>query len=59
MIDRPERCTITPLTVRFLACYRGESRSAVLERAMRMLTNADGHLLPNGTIKNERARRRL
>jgi hypothetical protein len=57
MTDRPERRTITPLTVRLLACYRLENPAAVLERAMRMLADADGHLKANGSIKNERARR--
>lgn len=33
-------------------CYRGENRGEVLERALVMLANADGHLLPNGQIKN-------
>jgi hypothetical protein len=33
-------------------CYRGEPYEEVLERALVMLATADGHLLPNGTIKS-------
>ena len=34
-------------------CYRGEKKRAVLARAVRMLATADGHLTPDGRIKNQ------
>jgi hypothetical protein len=33
-------------------CYRGERKRAVIARAVRMLATADGHLRPDGRIKN-------
>jgi hypothetical protein len=35
-------------------CYRGESKRAVIARAVRMLAAADGHLTPDGRIKRVR-----
>ncbi|WP_306317278.1 MULTISPECIES: hypothetical protein [unclassified Streptomyces] len=32
-------------------CYRREAHAEVVERALVMLATADGHLLPDGTIK--------
>jgi hypothetical protein len=34
-------------------CYRSERKRAVLARAVRMLATADGHLTPDGRIKNQ------
>lgn len=34
-------------------CYRGERKRAVIARAVRMLATADGHLTPDGRIKNQ------
>lgn len=34
--------------------YRGQVPATVLERALRMLATADGHLDPGGNIKNGR-----
>ncbi len=39
-----------PETCRQLQCYKGERPIAVLQRAMRMLAMADGHLTPNGRV---------
>lgn len=41
-------------------CYPGQVPAAVLERALRMLADADGHLEPDGRIKrgSRPARRR-
>lgn len=36
-------------------CYPGQIPATVLERALRMLATADGHLEPDGRIKNQRA----
>ncbi|WP_179165582.1 hypothetical protein [Streptomyces sp. M41(2017)] len=35
-------------------CYRGESNRAVIARAIRLLADADGHLTPDGRIKQRR-----
>lgn len=32
-------------------CYPGQIPAAVMERALRMLATADGHLTPGGQIK--------
>ncbi len=34
-------------------CYRGERKRDVIARAVRMLATADGHLTPDGRIKNQ------
>lgn len=34
-------------------CYRSERKRAVIARAVRMLATADGHLTPDGRIKNQ------
>ena len=34
-------------------CYRGERKRAVIARAVRMLATADGHLTPDGRVKNQ------
>ena len=39
-------------------CYRGERKRAVIARAVRMLATADGHLRPDGRIKNTAGVRR-
>lgn len=36
-------------------CYRGEPKREVIERAVRMLANADGHLTAAGRIKTRRS----
>ncbi|WP_385618609.1 hypothetical protein PXH67_06405 [Streptomyces sp. P8-A8] len=55
---RPMRLVTTPRTAEILRrCYRGERPEAVLERAARMLTQADGHLTTSGRIKPERDRK--
>jgi hypothetical protein len=52
------RLVTTPRTAEILRrCYRGERPEAVLERAARMLANADGHLTTSGRIKPERDRK--
>jgi hypothetical protein len=33
-------------------CYKGERKRDVIARAVRMLATADGHLTPDGRIKN-------
>ncbi|MGQ4343535.1 hypothetical protein [Streptomyces sp. SAS_275] len=38
-------------------CYRGEGKRDVIARAIRMLATADGHLTPDGRIKNQRTGR--
>jgi hypothetical protein len=48
------RRPITAFTARLLALYRGEPAPLVLERAMRMLASADGHLRPDGQIVTQR-----
>ncbi|MFD9072848.1 hypothetical protein [Streptomyces lasiicapitis] len=53
-----ERRTITVFTARLLRLYRGEPATAVLERTMRMLATADGHLTADGTIKRPQTTRR-
>ncbi|MET8404476.1 hypothetical protein [Streptomyces sp900116325] len=55
---RPMRLTTTPRTAEILRrCYRGERPEKVLERAARMLADADGHLTTSGRIKPERDRK--
>jgi hypothetical protein len=52
------RLVTTPRTADFLRrCYRGEHPEAVLERAARMLADADGHLTTSGRIKPELKRK--
>ncbi|MBA2951625.1 hypothetical protein [Streptomyces himalayensis] len=52
---RPLRLAVTARTAEVLRrCYRGQDPAAVLERATRMLATADGHLTPDGRIKNRR-----
>lgn len=54
-MTRPPAPPLLPVTAWTLAvlrrCYRGERPEAVLERAMRLYANADGHLTPDGRIK--------
>lgn len=52
MTPLPRR-PVTPATLRLLALYR-EPAPRVLERAMRMLADADGHLRPDGQIVTQR-----
>lgn len=48
----PPRLPVTAWTLAVLRrCYRGEKPEDVLQRAMRMLADADGHLTPDGRIK--------
>ncbi|MGW3594973.1 hypothetical protein [Streptomyces sp. NPDC005167] len=55
---RPMRLVTTPRTAEILRrCYRGERPEVVLERAARMLADADGHLTTSGRIKPERGRK--
>lgn len=55
---RPLRLAVSPRTAEILRrCYRGERPEAVLERAARMLAQADGHLTTSGRIKPERDRK--
>lgn len=55
---RPMRLAVSPRTAEILRrCYRGERPEAVLERAARMLANADGHLTTSGRIKPDRKRK--
>ncbi|WP_329616436.1 hypothetical protein OG244_28320 [Streptomyces brevispora] len=52
---RPLRLAATPRTADILRrCYRGERPTEVLERALRMLAQADGHLTPDGRIRTAR-----
>ena len=49
---------VTPRTADILrACYRGEPPADVIERALRLLATADGHLDTGGRIKNQTPRR--
>lgn len=49
---RPMRLAATDWTAAVLRrCYQGQAPAGVLERALRMLATADGHLAPNGQIK--------
>lgn len=51
----PPRLPVTAWTLAVLRrCYRGEKPEAVLERAARMLAQADGHLEADGRIKTGR-----
>lgn len=55
---RPMRLAATPRTADILRrCYRGEQPAEVLERAVRMLATADGHLTPDGKVRNAREAR--
>lgn len=54
MTPLPRR-PVTDFTLRLLALYRGQPAPLVLERAMRMLADADGHLRPDGQIVTQRA----
>ncbi|WP_392750607.1 hypothetical protein [Streptomyces sp. LN590] len=57
-IPRPMRPALTPRTAEILrCCYRGQRPEAVLERAARMLADADGHLTTSGRIKPETKRK--
>lgn len=48
----PPRLPVTTWTLAILRrCYRGEKPEQVLERALRMLAGADGHLTADGRIK--------
>lgn len=48
----PPRQPVTTWTLAVLRrCYRGEKPEDVLQRALRMLANADGHLAADGRIK--------
>lgn len=52
---RPMRLAATPRTADILRrCYRGEQPADVVERALRMLATADGHLTPDGRIRTAR-----
>ncbi|MFG3136076.1 hypothetical protein ACGFZA_07620 [Streptomyces sp. NPDC048211] len=52
---RPMRLAVSPRTAEILRrCYRGEQSADVLERALRMLAQADGHLTPDGRIRTAR-----
>lgn len=57
-MTRPPALPRLPVTTWTLAvlrrCYRGEKPEDVLERAARMLADADGHLTPDGRIKTGR-----
>lgn len=49
----PRKAPVTERSWEILKrCYRSAADDDVLERALVMLANADGHLLPNGQIKN-------
>jgi hypothetical protein len=51
----PPRLRVTAWTFNVLRrCYTGEKPWDVLQRAMRMLAQADGHLTPDGRIKHGR-----
>lgn len=53
--SRPMRLAATPRNANILRrCYRGEQPAEVLERALRMLAQADGHLTPDGRIRTAR-----
>lgn len=48
----PMRLATTDWTAAVLRrCYQGQQPASVLERALRMLATADGHLDPRGQIK--------
>ncbi|WP_432077785.1 hypothetical protein [Streptomyces sp. YPW6] len=51
---RPLTVRLNPGTSRLLRLYRGQSPATVLDRAMRLLATADGHLDPAGNIKPRR-----
>jgi len=45
---------LDPATAEILArCYRSERKRDVIARAVRLLAGADGHLTPDGRIKNQ------
>lgn len=49
------RATLSQWSTRVLRrCYPGQIPATVLERALRMLATADGHLDPAGQIKTGR-----
>ncbi|MFB6776535.1 hypothetical protein ACFCX0_03680 [Streptomyces sp. NPDC056352] len=55
---RPLRLAVSPRSADILRrCYRREDPVAVLERALLMLAQADGHLDTAGHITTERARK--
>lgn len=50
------RIHLSPWCARVLRrCYPGQVPATVVERALRMLATADGHLDARGNIKNQRA----
>ncbi|MFE0692873.1 hypothetical protein [Streptomyces sp. NPDC058869] len=51
---RPLTVRLTPGTSRLLRLYRGQSPATVLDRSMRLLATADGHLDSAGNIKSRR-----
>jgi hypothetical protein len=51
--DKPTPVYLDPGIAEILnRCYRGQRKRDVIARAVRMLAHADGHLTPDGRIKN-------
>ena len=49
-------CRLDEMTWKIIRSFKGEAPGAVVARAVRLLAMADGHLTPNGKLRDPEAR---